>query len=244
MKDNFSKQAHLYARFRPGYPQQLYDFLIHHLDERKIAWDCGTGNGQVASKLSTYFDNVFATDMSAGQIENAEKKANIFYSIQPAEQTSFTDHQFDLITVAQAIHWFDFEKFYQEAKRTLKPNGVIAVFGYNLIKINNDIDEVVLNFYKNIVGTYWDSERKFVDENYTTIPFPFQEIKNPGFEIEYEWELEHLVGYFSTWSAVQHYMTRENKNPVDQIIEPLKRSWGNVAKRKVSFPVFMRIGKK
>jgi ubiquinone/menaquinone biosynthesis C-methylase UbiE len=244
MKDNFSKQAHLYAIFRPGYPQQLYDFLTDLAAGKKIAWDCGTGNGQVAAKLSEYFEKVYATDISASQIANAVKKKNIFYSLEKAEKTAFANNQFDLITIAQAIHWFHFEKFYKEVKRTLKQNGVIAVFGYNLIRINKEIDAVIDDFYINITGPYWDKERKFVDENYANIPFPFdKEIKAPEFESEYEWELEHLIGYFNTWSAVQHFITIKNENPVEQIIEPLKKLWGNETKRKVTFPIFMRIGR-
>lgn len=244
MKDNFSKQAHLYSRFRPDYPQQLYDFLLDYLSDKKTAWDCGTGNGQVATKLSSYFEKVFATDASFGQIENATKKENIFYSIQKAEHTSFIKNQFDLITVAQAIHWFDFEKFYKEVNRTLKPRGIIAVFGYNLFKISKEIDEIIDHFYKNIIGPYWDKERKYVDENYSTIPFPFEEIRSPKFYNKHDWEFEHLIGYLNTWSSVQHFITRNQTNPVDQIIAPLKAAWGRELRKEISFPVFMRVGRK
>lgn len=244
MIENFSKQSHSYSRFRPDYPQQLYDFLLHFISNKKTAWDCGTGNGQVAVKLSQYFEQVFATDISAGQIENAVKKKNIFYSLENAEQTSFTDNQFDLITVAQAIHWFDFEELYKEAKRTLKPGGIIAVFGYNLFKINKETNAIIDNFNKNIIGPYWDKERKYVDENYDTIPFPFEEIKSPKFLNKYKWEFEHVIGYLNTWSAVQHFIAKNQTNPVDQIIVPLKDAWENEATREISFPIFMRVGRK
>lgn len=244
MKDNFSKQAQSYSRFRPGYPQQLYDFLIRHLSNKKTAWDCGTGNGQVAAKLAEYFDKVYATDISTGQLANAVKKENIFYSTGKAEKTSFADDQFDLITVAQAIHWFDFEKFYKEVNRTLSKDGLLAVFGYNLFKINKEIDFIIDDFYKNIIGPYWDKERKYVDEKYATIPFPFAEIKTPDLFNEYNWEFEHVTGYLNTWSSVQHFIIKNNKNPVDQVMNPLKKAWGHALKRKVSFPIFMRVGKK
>ncbi|MDQ2718787.1 MAG: class I SAM-dependent methyltransferase [Bacteroidota bacterium] len=243
MKDNFSTQAFLYSRFRPGYPQQLYDFLLQLLSEKKAAWDCGTGNGQVAEKLSQYFEKVYATDISTNQLANAVRKENIFYSLESAEQISFENNQFDLITVAQAIHWFDFEKFYHEAKRTLKPNGLIAVFGYKRV-INKEIDDIIDNFYKSVLGVYWDKERSYVDESYTTIPFPFKEIETTVFDNAYEWDIDQIIGYLSTWSAVQHFIKENNRNPIAEIIEPLKRSWGNVEKRKVSFPIFMRVGKK
>lgn len=244
MKDNFSKQALQYSRFRPGYPQQLYDFLLQLLPVKKAAWDAGTGNGQVAAKLSDYFEKVFATDISANQLANSVKKKNIFYSVENAQQSSFANNQFDLITVAQAIHWFDFEKFYKESERTLKSNGVIAIFGYNLMRISTEIDLIIDDFYKNIIGLYWDRERKYVDENYSTISFPFKEIKCPVLNNDCEWNVEQVIGYINTWSAVQYFISTNNRNPVDEIAEPLKKLWRNDLKRKVSFPIFMRAGKK
>ena len=152
MKDNFSKQSDLYSRFRPGYPRELFDFLLPLVPDKKTAWDCGTGNGQVAVKLSVYFNEVYATDLSSAQIGNADKKPNIFYTVGNAEETLFPDNKFDLITVAQAIHWFDFKKFYREAARTLKPGGVIGVIGYDVFRINKKIDLLVDKFYRETTG--------------------------------------------------------------------------------------------
>ena len=242
MKDNFSKQSDLYSRFRPGYPNRLFDFLIPLLPDKKYAWDCATGNGQVAAKLCKYFKEVYATDLSAAQINNAEKKQNIFYSVESAEETLLPDNKFDLITVAQAIHWFDFKSFYKQVDRTLKPGGVIAIIGYDVCSINKEINFLINDFYSKTIGPYWDKERKYVEEHYTTIPFPFKEIKTPRFSISYKWELEELIGYLNTWSAVQHYTRKNNENPVTKISEQLKEVWGSVVKRKVTFPVFMRTG--
>lgn len=244
MKDNFSKQSDLYSRFRPGYPQQLFDFLIPLVPDKNTAWDCGTGNGQVAVKLSGYFNKVYATDLSPVQINNAVLKKNIFYSVENAEETLFDDNKFDLITIAQAIHWFDFEKFYQEAERTLKPGGIIAVTGYDIFRINEEINFLVDHFYKETTGPYWDKERRHIDDHYTNIPFPFNEIKSPDFSMNYNWGFEQVVGYLNTWSAVQHYIRKHNENPVEKFAEQLKKVWGNRLKRKVSFPVFIRTGRK
>ena len=243
MKDNFSKQAHLYAKFRPGYPVELYDFLFSLVTEKRAAWDCGTGNGQVALQLSEYFDDVYATDISSSQIANAVSKENIHYSKVSAEETFFIKDMFDLVTVGQAIHWFDFEKFYKEVNRALKPGGCIAVFGYGLLKIDKETDAIITDFYKNITGPYWDAERKYVDENYETIPFPFEEIKAPALCSKYDWELDAVAGFLNTWSAVQHYIKANNENPVNALIEKLKRQWGNNVKKEVSFPVFIRAGR-
>ncbi|MEP6926123.1 MAG: class I SAM-dependent methyltransferase [Ginsengibacter sp.] len=243
MKDNFSKQADLYSRFRPGYPREIFDFLLPLVADKKTAWDCGTGNGQVAVKLSQYFDEVYATDLSAAQIENAVNKSNIFYSVAKAEETLFPDNKFDLITIAQAIHWFNFEKFYQQVKRTLKPGGIIAVLGYDVFKINKKIDLMVDKFYRDTTGPYWDEERKYIDAHYLTIPFPFKEITTPAFSINYNWEFEKVTGYLNTWSAVQHYIRKNNENPVEKFSEELKKVWSTVLKRKVTFPIFMRAGR-
>ncbi len=243
MKDNFSKQSDLYSRFRPGYPVKLFDFLLPLVPEKNCAWDCGTGNGQVAVKLSKYFKKVSATDLSASQINNAVEKSNISYSVENSEHTIFGDNQFDLVTVAQAIHWFEFEAFYKEVKRTLKPGGIIAVIGYDVFRVNKKIDLLIDNFYRNTTGPYWDKERKYIDERYSTIPFPFKEIDSPGFEMHYKWDLAQAIGYLNTWSAVQHYIRKHNENPVEKFSEELKEAWGDVATRTVTFPGFMRIGR-
>src|SRR5258706_9304965 len=104
-KDLFSDHARQYAAFRPVYPMELYDFIFQYVTRFENAWDAGTGNGQVARVLGQSFKNVFATDISAKQIENAVQSENIFYSVQ-WEQTSFPPQTFDLICVSQAIHWF------------------------------------------------------------------------------------------------------------------------------------------
>src|SRR5689334_1149416 len=114
MKDNFSKQASLYARYRPVYPPELFSFILNHIEKKDSAWDCATGNGQTAKELAKHFDKVHATDISQKQLDQAEQASNIFYSLQAAEQTNFSDNQFDLVTVSQALHWFDFDKFYTE----------------------------------------------------------------------------------------------------------------------------------
>ncbi len=244
MKDNFSKQAESYAKFRPGYPDELFDFLFSLIAEKKAAWDCGTGNGQVALHLSKQFDKVYATDMSSTQIANAVKKENIQYSATSAEETFFTANMFDLITVGQAIHWFDFPKFYKEADRVLKTGGYIAAFGYGFFKIEKEMDLIISDFNQNIIRPYWDPEINYVVENYETIPFPFNEIDAPAFCSKYNWGLETVAGFLNTWSAVQHYIKANNKNPVDSLVAKLKNVWASNEKKDVSFPVFMRVGKK
>jgi ubiquinone/menaquinone biosynthesis C-methylase UbiE len=245
MKDNFSKVSNLYSQFRPSYPKQLFDFLIPQVSSHITAWDAGTGNGQLAVELSEYFEKVFATDLSEKQINNAVKKNNIIYKVERAEQTSFADSEFDLVTVAQAIHWFDFSKFYGEVNRTLKPGGIIAVIGYGLCKADAEVNKIIDFLYTDILDPYWDKERKYVDAHYSTIPFPFNEFSAPVFSSEYMWTREQLIGFLNSWSAVQHYKDRnDNENPVDKITGDLKNCWKDTELKKISFPVFLRIGKK
>jgi ubiquinone/menaquinone biosynthesis C-methylase UbiE len=240
MKDNFSLQSNQYVKFRPTYPHELYDYIQTLIQPRQCAWDCGTGNGQVAQELANYFDKVYATDISEKQIENAVQKSNIIYKVESAEKTSFANNSFDLITVAQAIHWFNFGEFYKEVERTIKPNGILAVIGYGLIQTNPSTDIIISDFYHNIVGPYWDKERRYIDENYETIPFPFKEFKAPKFKHEFQWTFEQIIGYLLTWSAVQHYRKEKNTNPVDLIAESLRKSWGD--KKTVNFPILLRVG--
>lgn len=243
MKDNFSTNSDKYAKYRPKYPSDFFEFLNSILPNKKNSWDCGTGNGQVACELAKIFENVFATDISQAQIDNAIKAKNIFYSVQPAETTNFDNGKFDLIVVAQAIHWFDFDKFYAEVKRTVKNNALLCVVGYSRVKINEQIDNLITDFYTNIIGSYWDKERKYIDENYTTIPFPFDEIQTPNFVNSQNWTLEHLIGYLNTWSAVKHFIKKNNYNPIDILQKDIEQHWSNELTKEVHFPLLLRIGR-
>ncbi|HEV8514296.1 MAG TPA: class I SAM-dependent methyltransferase [Cyclobacteriaceae bacterium] len=240
-KDLFSRQANQYATFRPTYPKELYDFIFSYVTSFTTAWDVGTGNGQVARDLSKRFEKVIGSDISAKQLDNAYQAENIFY-FQTGETILFSGRRFDLICVAQAIHWFDREKFYSEVKRVGKPNSIIAVWGYGLLSVNSEIDILVKDFYVNIIGPYWDSARKLVDEEYKTISFPFSEIQTPQFAFSFYWTLAEFQGYLNTWSSVQKYIEENNSNPVEDLITKIQPLWG-LEKMEIKFPLFLRLGK-
>lgn len=243
MKDNFSVQSTAYANFRPRYPKEMYRFIYDQVMTFDNALDVATGNGQVASELATQFAHVYATDISAKQLLEAPGLTNIYYKQEAAEQSSFADHFLDLVTVAQAIHWFNFDAFYNEVKRITKPNGIIAVIGYGLITINTAIDAWMNHFYNNIIGPYWDIERKYIDEHYKTIPFPFREIKAPTLSIDYNWSRDQFTGYLNTWSAVQHFISANNFNPLSgEVLQQLHKVWPNDLTYDISFPLLLRIG--
>jgi SAM-dependent methyltransferase len=242
-KDLFSAHARQYAAFRPDYPVALYEFIFQHLQDKKIAWDCATGNGQVAQYLAKYFGEVHATDISAQQLAEGVQYPNIHYQVCPAEQTTFPDDYFDLITVAQALHWIDVDKFYKEVGRVGKTGALLAVWGYGLLHINATIDSIITHFYTNIVGPYWDRARKLVDEQYETILFPFEEIETEKFSIDVAWTLDHLAGYLETWSATRGYIQAHQQNPVTPLILKLRDYWKEDEVKTISFPIFIRLGK-
>jgi hypothetical protein len=242
-KDYFSEQSKIYAAFRPTYPDELYQFILDHLQHRDAAWDCATGNGQVAQHLAGHFDKVYATDISHQQIEHAYKADNIEYSVCKAEQTPFAKNLFDLITIAQALHWINTEEFYQEVKRTARPGALLAVWGYALLSIDHEIDVLFLDFYHRTVGPYWDDARKMVEEEYRSVPFPFQEIPAPKFQLTVGWVLEQFAGYLRSWSATQKYIKVNDRDPVPFFIDAVKKYWKPGERKTVTFPIFVKIGK-
>ncbi|WP_294823687.1 class I SAM-dependent methyltransferase [uncultured Flavobacterium sp.] len=242
MKDNFSAQAKTYAAYRPNYPQEFVDYIISFVNDKGTALDVATGNGQVATKLAKHFETVHATDISQKQLDNAVGADNIVYKLERAEDTSFGNEMFDVITVAQAIHWFDFDAFYKEVYRILKPDGLFVVTGYGLFSTNPVSDRLIRHLHKEILGEYWDPERRYVDENYKTIPFPFEEIDAKQWSEAFIWTFHQLLGYIESWSAVQHYITKNGTHPVDQIRTQLEESWAK-NDGKVYFPLLLRMGK-
>lgn len=242
-KDLFSKQAAAYRLYRPEYPKELYDQILTHVKGRESAWDCGTGNGQVAAVLAEYFQEVEATDISQNQLKNAIDKENLFYQLCQAEKTQFDDNAFDLITVAQAIHWFHFEDFYKEVRRVAKSEAVIAVWGYGLFRISPDVDALIDDFYHTVVGPFWDKERRYIDDEYRSLPFPFKEIgEKKSFTIHKQWSLAELEGYLNTWSAVQKYIDAHGENPISPFIKRVQPLWGKGKSRDVEFPLFLKMG--
>jgi SAM-dependent methyltransferase len=243
-KDHFSKQAADYAKFRPRYPQELFDYLGSIAPSRRLAWDCGTGNGQAAVGLASVFDRVIATDASEKQISNAQPHQRVEHRVAPAENGGLESGTVDLIMVAQALHWFDLDRFYAEVRRVLKPKGLLAASAYNLLQIETAIDEIVNRYYYEVVGPFWPPERRLV-ENFAEIPFPFHRIDPPKFEMAVHWDLDHLVGYFRTWSATQRFIAAKGTDPLEQIIDELRRAWGNPQQaRSIIWPLTLRVGVK
>jgi hypothetical protein len=242
-KDLFSGHSKDYAKYRPGYPKELFDYILQFVDKKERAWDCATGNGQAAVVLAEHFKKVDATDISEAQIKNAVAKNNIEYHVCPAEHTNFADKTFDLITVAQAYHWLDWKKFRQEVMRTGKSNAVIAVWAYGLINTEDEkLNQLIDHFYYEVIGTYWDAERKYVDENYATVDFDYSTLPTKDFSIKLNWNKESFLGYLSSWSAVQNFIKQNQLSPLDQMKKDLDLLWDNSKEIKIEFPVFLKLG--
>ncbi|MDN5199870.1 class I SAM-dependent methyltransferase [Fulvivirgaceae bacterium BMA10] len=242
-KDHFSDQSDIYAKYRPSYPKELFEYLASVSKQHNKVWDCGTGNGQAAIALAEYFKTVIATDPSVSQIKNAQPGNNITYHTWPAEKTDIDESSVDLITVAQAIHWFDFKAFYKEVKRVATKEAFLAVWTYSLIQIDPVIDKVISKLYSDILGNYWPKERRYVDEAYKTIPFPFIEIATPSLQIKKIWSKQDLLQYLMTWSSTQRYVKKHEQNPIAFIIDELNTYWNDKDEKQVYWDLHIRTGK-
>lgn len=244
LADHFSGVSAGYAAYRPHYPEALFDFLAGTAPARDTAWDVGTGSGQAAVGLAQVFAHVIATDSSASQIDRAVARPNVSYRVASAEQSGLEDGSIDLVTAAQAVHWFDHARFWPEVRRVLRPRGVIAIWTYVMVEISPPIDAIVRRFYSGTVGPYWPPERRHVETRYQSIPFPFQEFTAPNFVIEQELNLADVAGYVRTWSATRNFMKQHHQDPVDGLVKELERAWGAPQQTRLArWPVTMRVGR-
>lgn len=239
----FSLESDQYARFRPTYPTELINLIVSLAPQKFIAWDVACGNGQLTIELSNHFETVIATDVSEEQITMAPQKRNINYRVEPSENTSIEQSSIDLITVSQAIHWFEFDQFYNQVRKVIKPNGILALIAYILPTITPEIDAVIQEFYNGTLNGYWDERRKFIEEEYTTIPFPFEEVKLPSYYIEQQWKREDLIGYLSTWSAVKKYKQITSTDPIAIVAEIINSLWGENEIIEVRTPLITKIAR-
>jgi SAM-dependent methyltransferase len=242
--DHFSALAGQYAASRPGYPPELFAWLSSLTQTHDLVWDCATGNGQAARSLADHFTRVVATDGSEEQLKQAAPHPTIEYRVALADNSGLNAKSVDLITVAQAAHWFDLDTFYKEVRRVLKPGGVLALWTYEFFAMGDKaVLECLMNFYNNTVGPYWPKERHLVREGYRTLPFPFDvEITAPAFSLKVSWKLSQILGYLGSWSAVKRFKEANHADPVESLAKELAPLWGDPDQPKaIDFPIYMRV---
>jgi SAM-dependent methyltransferase len=242
--DHFSGHSPDYRRFRPGYPPELFAWLAEQAPGRALAWDAGTGSGQSAIGVAMHFETVIATDPSGAQLASAEAHPRVSYRVAAEQFAEFPAASVDLITVAQALHWFNFDRFFGEARRVLKPGGMIAAWAYNRSAIAPQIDPIVRRFQEETVGPYWPPERVHVEGGYRQLPFPFDELAAPSFAARHEWTARHFLEYLRTWSSVKARQREHGVDPVDLLEPEFLEAWGPAeSTRLITFPLLLRAGR-
>ncbi|TQV84019.1 class I SAM-dependent methyltransferase [Exilibacterium tricleocarpae] len=243
-KDHFSQGATGYAIYRPSYPRELVQWLAELAPADRCVWDCGCGNGQLSRPLAEYFQQVIATDASAAQIAEAQPHPRIAYSVAPAEQTTIEEQSVDLVVVAQAAHWFDLPRFYREVKRVARPEAAIALVSYGLLEFESaPVNQALHALYSEDLGSYWPAERRYIDNQYRDLLFPFRDLPTPVFTIETAWTLAELRGYLQTWSATQK-AAAAGFFPLATLMPELEALWQKPdEKKRVRWPIILRAAK-
>ena len=239
--DHFSGHAGEYAAARPVYPAELFEFLAGVAPSNTLAWDCATGSGQAALGVAEHFDFVIATDASEQQISHATQRENVEYRRSPAEASGLDAGSVDLVTVAQALHWFDFARFNEEVQRVATHRAVIAVWSYGLTSVTPAIDALIDDFYTGEINPHWPPEREHIENHYRDIPFPFEAIETPDFAMSATWKAEDMLAYLRTWSSVKYFQKEHRRDPVTSLDAPLATAWGDRA-REVRWPMTLKVG--
>jgi len=243
-KDHFSGHAAEYAQARPYYPPELFAWLASLAPARTLAWDAGCGNGQAALEIARHFDAVLATDPSAAQIDNASPHPRVRYAVEPAETCIAAAASVALVSVAQAYHWFDAARFHTEVRRVAAPGAIVAIYGYDVMRVTPAIDAHIARLYEPVLGPYWPPERVLIDQRYATLPFPYEALPWRDFPMRHDWTLAQTLAYLGTWSAVQRYRAATGTDPLPETGAAIAREWGDPeAARTIEWPLFGRVGR-
>jgi len=240
-KDHFSRQAAAYSRYRPSYPAELIAHVASLAPARGLAIDCATGSGQAAVALARHFERVIGVDGSVPQLLRSLSAAGVTYVAALAERLPVRAGSADLVVAAQAAHWFDFERFFAECRRVLRPGGVVAAWTYGKFHADAALDGVIEHFYADVVGRYWPPERRYVESAYRDLPFPLREEPAPAFQLVTEWDLEQVLGYFGSWSAVQRFRDSTGTDPLPALRRALEPLWSGL--RRLVWPLHLRVGR-
>lgn len=232
-----------YREHRPTYPPELFAWLASVCSEHRMAWDAGTGSGQAAVALTDYFDTILATDIDAAQLDQARPHSNVTYRCAPAHESGLHARSVDLITVACAVHWFDLDAFYGEARRVMRSNGVLAVWTYSWPMTGvREVDEVLAHYRDDVLGPYWPPESDLYLRRYETLPFPFQnEIAAPEFALPCDWDAGSLLDFLSTWTASVAHFRQTGELSSSKIRMPLASAWTTAGLTRIELPIHLRV---
>ncbi len=239
-KDHFSRQADIYLKARPTYPENLFEYLSSISPTRELCWDCATGNGQAAISLAKYFNKVIATDGSERQIYHAIVTQNVEYRIATAEESGLEDSSIGLITVATAAHWFNHDLFYREAIRVARPDGILAVWTYSEATISPEIDELMEWFMYEYLYDYWPDGRWYVRNKYQTLPFPFEPVQTPHFFCWMKWSKQQWLNYVMSWSSYTNYAAKHKSDPIGILLPKLNSLWNEGEVKEVMWPLHLK----
>lgn len=241
--DHFSGVAGAYAASRPTYPEALFAWLAAVAPRTALAWDAGCGSGQASTGLAAHFSDVRATDASASQLASAAPHSRVTYAVATERNAALADRSVDLVTVAQAVHWFDRPVFWDECRRVLVDGGVLAVWTYGVADITAEIDAIIDPFYRDVLGPYWPPERAHCDTHYRDIGFPFPRLDTPAFDMRLRWTRAQFMAYLGTWSAVQQFRAREGSDPLVPFDAELARAWPDGVAHEVRWPLTVLAGR-
>jgi SAM-dependent methyltransferase len=241
---DYSSFAKEYAQSRPRYPTELFSYLASLVKRRRLAWDCATGNGQAALELVKHFERVIATDVSAEQIHQATPHPQIEYRVAKSEQSGLDDRSADLVTVASAIHWFDLNVFYSEARRVMQPGGLLAAWAYHVGHVEPPFDQIFKRFYFDVIYPYFAPGARLVDQRYETLTLPGEALNAGEWWISAAWNLDQMLAFIASWSGTQRYIKERGEDPVALIAGELEHIWGERKKiHVVRWPLYIRISR-
>lgn len=240
--DYFSPLAADYARYRPQYPPDLFEYLASQVPHHHLAWDCGTGSGQAALGLAEHFERVVATDASPEQIARAFPHPRIEYQVAPSEEPGLEAGSANLVTVGTAVHWFNLERFYAAVRGVAAPGCVLAVWTYSTPNLDHELGDVIRRYSEEVLAGWWPERLQFVNDHYQSLPFPFEELDAPPFKMRADWGLGQMAGFLGSWSASRLYQEARGQNPLELILPELKKAWGP-ERRQVSWDLYLRVGR-
>lgn len=243
-KDHFSATSADYARARPVWSTAVVEHLARIAPATTLAWDVGCGSGQLSVPLADRFARVVATDASAAQLAQARPHARVEYRLADEASSGLADGTVDLVTAAQAAHWFELPRFYAEVRRVLRPGGVVALLTYDRFTFEPAIDELVEDLYTRVLGRHWPAERRHVEARYRTLDFPFAELPAPALALEAHLRRDDLLANVATWSAVSELRKVDPARAEDELERfaiALATRWPD-GERIARWPVTIRAG--